>query len=49
MCGRFVEPYTWDDIQDQLITGGRCDLYELPDGPRASASCLAFNVSAGAP
>ena len=24
MCGRFVQRYTWDDIQD---------LYELPDGP----------------
>jgi putative SOS response-associated peptidase YedK len=24
MCGRFVQRYTWDDIQD---------LYDLPDGP----------------
>jgi len=24
MCGRFVQRYTWDDIQD---------LYELPEGP----------------
>jgi putative SOS response-associated peptidase YedK len=24
MCGRFVQRYTWDDIQD---------LYELPDSP----------------
>jgi hypothetical protein len=40
MCGRFVQRYTWDDIQD---------LYDLPDGPRASVSCLAFSVSAGAP
>jgi hypothetical protein len=24
MCGRFVQRYTWDEVQD---------LYELPDGP----------------
>jgi putative SOS response-associated peptidase YedK len=24
MCGRFVQRYTWDDVQD---------LYKLPDGP----------------
>jgi len=31
MCGRFVQRYTWDDIQD---------LYELPDGPAQFAGPL---------
>jgi hypothetical protein len=29
MCGRFVQRYTWDDIQD---------LYDLPNGPAPQAA-----------
>jgi putative SOS response-associated peptidase YedK len=35
MCGRFVQRYTWDDIQD---------LHELPDGP-ARNSQAHYNVA----
>jgi hypothetical protein len=33
MRGRFVERYTWDDIQD---------LYELPDGPPRNLPAVSF-------
>jgi hypothetical protein len=42
MCGRFVQRYTWDDIQD---------LYDLPDGParnlQAHSSGLASRRCSG--
>ena len=35
MCGRFVQRYTWDDVQD---------LYELPDGPAPNLQ-VHYNVA----
>jgi putative SOS response-associated peptidase YedK len=35
MCGRFVQRYTWDDIQD---------LYDLPDGPACNLQAH-YNVA----
>src|SRR6266852_1021053 len=39
MCGRFVQRYTWDDIQD---------LYELPDGPARNLQAH-YNVAPTVP
>src|SRR5260370_34217187 len=35
MCGRFVQRYTWDDVQD---------LYDLPDGPARNLQAR-YNVA----